>query len=249
MIQGFNLTITGNTDYLMNTIVSPYEIPNYGNASYYLNWRYAGEATGYNITNGYSYSVITFDTGKTTATDEVKVIPCGYYDIASYYGMTIYENENIIVNIVSGSTILSKIIFTPQLCNGNDLYFIKYINKWGMWDRFYFTGKKDESISYDYEIYKYNKVDYSTMTYNTSDGTYHRYNTQGKGKIILNTGWVNENKNAQLEELLLSEIILINDLPYMITDKDVRYQTTRWDKAINYTLNLEAAYDKINQVI
>ena len=65
----------------------------------------------------------------------------------------------------------------------------------------------------------------------------------------MNTGWVNQNKNAQFEELLLSEFILIDDLPYIITDKEVKYKTTRWDKAINYTLNLDKAYDKINQVL
>ena len=249
MIKTFNQTdYTGYTDYLMSSVTTPWDIPNYSGAKYQINWRWAGQATGYNIINGTNTLIFYFDTPKSIATDEVKVIKCGYKDIYDY-GFDPQYDQNIIVQIKSGSTILQSITFVPLNCNGNNLYCVDFINKWGVWEKFYFAGRLDDNITYDYEIFKYNKVDYNSMTYNNSDGTYHRYNTQGKGRIILNTGWLSENKNNQFEELLLSDFLLIDGLPYIITDKEMRYKTTRWDKAINYTLNMDRAYDKINQVI
>lgn len=264
MRRGFNITETGYTyGYPMNSIEvnKPYSLPNYSypNNFYQLVWRIPQKkgTVRFNATdiNG---SPLTYDyewdyTISNNAESEIMRLECGYSSMKDLFPTIDVNKQYTIQQIVEGY-ILGTYIFTPMKCNGNQLYPVKFLNKWGIWDYFFFTGRVDESISTDFETYKYNKVDYSTMSYELSEGTYHKMNNQGKGKIILNTGFVEENKNEKFKEMLLSEYVLIEDadlgwLPYIITDKELKYKTTKWDKLINYTITMENGYDTINKVL
>ena len=55
------------------------------------------------------------------------------------------------------------------------------------------------------EIYKTNTIDNSTVTYATYKGQRQRYNAEANKSIELNTGFVNEDFNQAIEELLISE--------------------------------------------
>ena len=80
-----------------------------------------------------------------------------------------------------------------------------------------------------------------------------QYNVNGKESIELNTGWVCESFYENIKQLMLSEEVYIikNDilLPLNITDSDFRYKTHINDKVINYSINAEFAYQKINNIV
>ena len=242
----FNITEqTTAVDYAMNSIPTntPYSLPI--STSYTFVWRYNATTT-YTIVyknaaeSGNTTIGPTAFAAKTKAGDEARQIACGYADlsnISTRYPITLTIGSNVY-------------IFNPDGCVGNDVQTLKFLNKWGVWDYFFCYGRKDTETTIDYETYKYMKIDYPTMTYNVKDGAYKKSFIQGKGKITLNTGWIDENKNTKLEELFLSEYVLLNSTtPVIITDKTIKYKTDKFDRVINYTIILEEAFDTINNII
>lgn len=227
----FNKTTTG--DYLMNTITPnlPYYVPDYSTSAdrYDLYWRYTGtQSTGYVSTT----ETVIFNSG----TSSIVKIP-------------VVMGTNFTITFYNCSSAITSYTFYPDTCNGNDLTTVSFLNKFGMWDKFYFRGRKDTQLDVTNETYKFNNVNYSNMTYNTREGSYHNYNSQGREKLVLNTGWINEDKNEQIKEMLLSEYIQIDSLPYIITDKELKYKTNKWDKLINYSITFQKSYDEINNII
>jgi len=153
----------------------------------------------------------------------------------------------VTVQIMNSTTVVATYTFSPVDCNGNTMNYLKYINRWGVWDYIYFQGRTDSNLTTSYETYKYNQggINYSTLT-----GLYHKFITDGKIKISLNTGWMDEVYNPQIEDLLLSEIVLLNgNDPVIVTDKEMKFKTARFDRMINYIIVVERAYDEINNVI
>ena len=79
--------------------------------------------------------------------------------------------------------------------------------------------------------------------------------SQGKDRITMNTGYVNDDHNAVIEELLLSEQVWYTKItdeelvvPVIPRTKTVTYKTSINDKLVNYTIEFEHAFDKINNI-
>ena len=74
----------------------------------------------------------------------------------------------------------------------------------------------------------------------------------GKESLVLNTGFYPEEYNEIFRQLSLSEEVWINyeekTLAVNITSSNLNYKTRLNDKLINYTIELEFANDKINNI-
>tara|TARA_R100000278_G_scaffold26877_1_gene24598 strand:+ start:598 stop:1587 length:990 start_codon:yes stop_codon:yes gene_type:complete len=131
-------------------------------------------------------------------------------------------------------------------------YKATFVNKHGAYQDIYFFKKSVESMSVTDELYKANIIDTSTVTYPTYKGQQERYNVSATKKVQLNTGFVNEDFNQAIEELLLSENVWLRwegfTLPVIITTKQHTYKTSLNDKLINHTLDFEFAFSKINNI-
>ena len=72
----------------------------------------------------------------------------------------------------------------------------------------------------------------------------------------MNTGYLNDDYNQVIEELLLSEQVYYTEItdtaevvvPIIPVTKSVTYLTQLNDKLINYTIEFENAFDKINNI-
>ena len=68
----------------------------------------------------------------------------------------------------------------------------------------------------------------------------------------MNTVFVKENMNQTIEELFFSENVWIRyegkTLPIIPSTKSLQYKIVLNDKLINYTVDFEFAFDKINNV-
>ena len=77
-------------------------------------------------------------------------------------------------------------------------------------------------------------------------------NKQGREKISLNTGYYPEQYNEIFKQLSLSEYIWLEidgaNKPIKITSSSLNYKTQLTDKLINYTIEIEMAFDKINNI-
>jgi hypothetical protein len=130
-----------------------------------------------------------------------------------------------------------------------------FVNKWGAWDSFSFLKRSNERISVTDSMYNSSIGEVVSEAY-TYDQTKHirkRFNTQGKRSISVNTGYVQESFNLLLEEMIVSDTIylIIDDViyPVNINTKSIELRKSVNDKLINYTLDFDFAYDKIQTFV
>ena len=148
-------------------------------------------------------------------------------------------------------TIRYEILCEPKY-NVIDLWFI---NKWGAWDSFSFLKKSVKKLDVTSSSYKRSigQVISNAYSYSLTDAQKVQYNKNGFESITVNTGFVDESFNLLLEEIMLSEkmYLIIDDVaePVVLNTNSVEYKTSLNDKTINYTMNFEFAYDKINNVV
>lgn len=145
-----------------------------------------------------------------------------------------YSDDYIIVN----SEQLCEPIYTPITCT--------YINRFGGWQ--FLTFFKANSSSIDVTSKDYNLLP-SSLDYNPLQGQRKRFNFQGKQKIKCNTGWVDENYFELIQDLLLSEVVLLDNKPAIVKSQSADVKTHLKDKNINYEIEFEYNFGLINDVI
>ena len=80
------------------------------------------------------------------------------------------------------------------------------------------------------------------------------FNVNGKEKIVLNSGFVEEEMNEAFRQLLLSEEVTLYDYKENKTynvnlgTSELQYKQHINDKLINYTIEFEFAHEVINNV-
>jgi len=138
-------------------------------------------------------------------------------------------------------------IFVDQICEPKYTPIVcSFVNRFGGWNYLTFFKANQQSIdvkSSDFKLMPQNWI------YDPLVGTNKSFNFNGKQKITCNTGWIDENKFQLIQDLLLSETILLDDVPVLCTTKNVDYKTRLKDKNINYTINFEYNFNLINDVI
>jgi hypothetical protein len=154
-----------------------------------------------------------------------------------------YSNENYLYigattffNVVSESVCEPK--YTPVICT--------FINRFGGWQ--YLTFFKANQQGIDVNSKDYNLLP-SSINYNPLQGQKQRFNFQGKQKIKCNTGWVDENYSELIQDLLLSQVVLLDNKPAIVKSQSADIKTHLKDRNINYEVEFEYNYGLINDVI
>ena len=130
---------------------------------------------------------------------------------------------------------------------------VTFVNKFGALQELYFFFKQQETVNVSSENYKSNLVtNTSPATYDTTRHQVSTYNVNAKEAISLNTPFVADNYNLALEELLLSEHIWLTKdgttYPIAPKTKSLQKKTSVNDRLVQYTMEFEYAFDKINNV-
>ena len=128
--------------------------------------------------------------------------------------------------------------YTPIVC--------KFINRFGGWE--YLTFFKANSQGIDVKSKDYNLLP-SSINFNPLQGVKQRFNFQGTQKIKCNTGWVDENYSELIQDLMLSEVVLLDNKPAIVKSQSFDIKTHLKDKNINYEIEFEYNYGLINDVI
>ena len=128
--------------------------------------------------------------------------------------------------------------YTPIICT--------FINRFGGWQ--YLTFFKANSQGIDVKSKDYNLLP-SSINYNPLQGIKQRFNFQGTQKIKCNTGWVDENYSELIQDLMLSEVDLLDNKPAVVKSQSFDIKTHLKDKNINYEIEFEYNYGLINDVI
>mgnify|MGYP000450275072 FL=1 len=93
----------------------------------------------------------------------------------------------------------------------------------------------------------------SEYTYSVNAAQKQKYNVNGSKSIIVNTGFVNESFSLLLEEIMLSEsiVLIIDDVFTQVTiqTNQVDLKKSVNDDLINYSLTFDFAYNELNNVV
>lgn len=128
--------------------------------------------------------------------------------------------------------------YTPITCT--------FINRFGGWQ--YLTFFKANQQGIDVKSKDYNLLP-SSIDFNPLQGIKQRFNFQGTQKIKCNTGWVDENYSELIQDLMLSEVVLLDNKPAIVKSQSFDIKTHLKDKNINYEIEFEFNYGLINDVI
>ncbi len=160
---------------------------------------------------------------------------------------TIYPVDEVIVNAVEGVTVIK--VNNISECKFNP-YKLTFINKFGVYQDLWMFKKNSINISATEEKFKRNIL---------TNGSYNTYNHQNtiltknaKQNLTLNSGYYPESNNELFKQLILSERVWIEydnkTLPVLITSNSLGFKTSLNDRLIDYTIQVEFAYQTINNV-
>jgi hypothetical protein len=153
-----------------------------------------------------------------------------------------YDNYSLFIGLEAifgiNTEQLCEVKYTPITC--------KFINRFGGWQ--FLTFFKANSSSIDVTSKDFDMIP-SSINYNVLQGSKKIFNSQGKQKIKCNTGWVDENYFDLIQDLLLSETVLLDNKPVIVKSQSSEYKTILKDKNINYEIEFEYNFGLINDVI
>lgn len=189
--------------------------------------RYTNLSTGATTTTSFSSSA---------ATD----FPCvldTWYDVGNKV-----EVQNQL-----GTFTFNTFYFRPLEECRYDVVTCDFVNKAGAWQRTFFYKASYEGL--EVETTKYNLMQSGLPNYSIYDGQFREFNTNAKRTMRVNTGFVNDFYASILEQLMMSERIMLNGMPAFLRTKSVEKQKQINTKMINYTLEFEYAYNALNNVV
>jgi hypothetical protein len=214
---------------------------------------YNAYSTGYNYSN--SNSVVPLANGVITFQKSAAVTPYvnvfyeqGDYEVIDYGTLTVAEATMYKLPLTEdlngddyfeyNSIEVCEPKYTPITCT--------FVNRYGGWQFLTFFKASMEAIETDYK--EFNMLP-SDLDYNVLQGQRKRFNHQGKQSIKCNTGWVDENYFELIQDLLLSETVLLGGKPALVKSKSSEKKTSLNNKVINYEIEFEYNYGLINDVI
>jgi len=137
---------------------------------------------------------------------------------------------------------------------------LQYINRYGMWDTMTFFKRSDTDLDVSKETYRsvIGSASASGYTWGDQSRGKRSYNQEMSKRITMNTGFIDEVNNENLEQLLMSPYVLmtINRTTTRVQDtytiaqdfravnvltESLRLQKHINDKTINYTIEVEFA--------
>ena len=160
---------------------------------------------------------------------------------------TLFDFDSIYVDSSQGVTKLT--VKSESECKFTPLK-ITFVNKYGVLQDIWFLKRSNESLRTREQEFKKNII--SSGSYNISKHQNKTLTKNGSESLTLNSGYYPEAYNDVFKEMLLSEDCWIEiesqTLPIKISSSSFAYKTQLNDKIINYTIDVEFAFDTINNV-
>ena len=182
-------------------------------------------------------SIIRFPIGATNLTT--------YLDSLGYTGNT-PDSINSYTLELYNSVEAIDLITVEKVCEPKyTINTIEFVNRYGAWQHLHFFKASQDNFEVTSEQYRRSlgTSSASGFTYDTTDAMYKRYNTNGKKRTTLNTGFVEEDYKEVIKDLMMSERVMLNGSPINVVTNSVVLQKSVNDKTINYTIEVEEAFD------
>lgn len=179
------------------------------------------------------------------------------------------EDENTIINVYnSEDEIIYTFTITPKCLPKYRPILLEFVNRFGVWQRCWFFGADYESINATSDNYKLMQ---NIVTYPNYQNGYYNYkqgqifNRNGVKTFKVNTDWVDEQWNVCLEEIMMSENLILSyyinvdgfsdtsslkySYPVKLNTNSIQLNRHINEKLINYTLEFEYLSPIVNNII
>jgi len=165
--------------------------------------------------------------------------------------------DEIVVGYDTDAGSAAHIIKVRNLdCSIYDPIRVTFVNKYGALQDLWFDKKSVNSIEVQSNDYKASVMNFSsTPTYDTSAHQNRVLDLVGKESITMNTGYIDEEYNEVFRQLMLSEQVWMTRLtdteevlPLRPRTQSLQFKTRTNDKLVNYTVEFDFAFDKINTI-
>lgn len=162
--------------------------------------------------------------------------------------------DTIVVSTSKSGYAQSKTITLEEVCEPKyDFLEVIFYNKYGALQSMAFHKKSTTSLTINPESYKRNLMDFvDDPTYSKEKHQIRQFHVTGKESIQMNTGFIDEQFNDVMKQLMLSEQTWLYDgvdvKPITLNTKSLQIKTSVNDKLINYTIDFQYSYNKINDI-
>ena len=215
----------------------------------------------------YQYAVTESDVYETKAEERVLLFPSGIANLSNWkanqgYGGTAPYNANYYdVQLLDGfNSVIDQVRVYNECEPKYDPVSLYFVNRYGAWDYVTFLKRSDVDLNLDKEVYRsvIGNASASGYTWGNQSRGVRSYNHQVNHKMTLNTGFVSEDYSEVMEQLLMSEYVLMvfnrttsqsgsefnisqEQRAVNVLTNSLRLQKHINDKTINYTIDIEMA--------
>jgi len=127
-------------------------------------------------------------------------------------------------------------------------YQVAFINRFGVADFITFFKRSNENGNFTQESYQKSIYNDGFTTPSLEIGKYASYNVNSRNSLTLNTGFVDQDYDETIKDILMSEYVAVLDgsnWVNIVPDRgSVEYQKHVNQKLINYTLTFNYAFDE-----
>lgn len=133
---------------------------------------------------------------------------------------------------------------------------VTFVNKFGALQDIMFFKKSIEKTEVKGEEFKSSVFDLVKLSYKTYQHQQTQFMVQGNDSITMNTGYMPEDYNQVIEQLMLSEQVWgtfttetdVLVRPLVVKTKSLTHKTSLNDNLVEYTMEFDMANNKINNI-
>jgi len=167
------------------------------------------------------------------------IIKPSAHDIGDYYDVILKDTGGDPIDTVRYYLVCEP-KYTP--------YQIAFINRYGVADFITFFKRSDERGTFTQDSYQKSIYNDGFTTPSLEVGKYNSFNVNSRNSLTLNTGFVDQDYDETIKDILMSEYVAVLDgsnWVSVVPDRgSIEYQKHVNQKLINYTLTFTYAFDE-----
>jgi hypothetical protein len=161
------------------------------------------------------------------------------HDIGDYYDVILKDSGGDTIDTVRYYLVCEP-KYTP--------YQIAFINRFGVADFITFFKRSDERGTFTQDTYQKSIYNDGFTTPSLEVGKYNSFNVNSRNSLTLNTGFVDQDYDETIKDILMSEYVAVLDgsnWVSVVPDRgSIEYQKHVNQKLINYTLTFTYGFDE-----
>lgn len=160
------------------------------------------------------------------------------HDSGDYYNVDVYSTTALIFS--QRFYLTCEVKYNP--------YQLSFVNRYGVLDYLTFFKRSDERGTFEQDSYQKSIYNDAFTSPSTSIGKYQSFNVNSRNSYTLNTGFVGEDHDEVIEDILMSENVCLRidgEWVSVVPERGtIEYQKNVNQKLINYTMTFTKAFDQ-----